>query len=63
MCMRASLRQLLSAAAAGVLQDVDPRELQISLTGFLEKNTSLFCKVNRGCHLTTPCWLAPDPEV
>lgn len=23
---------------------VDPRQLQISLTGFLEKNTSLFCK-------------------
>ena len=26
-------------------QTVDPRQLQISLTGFLEKNTSLFCKV------------------
>lgn len=24
---------------------VDPRKLQINLTGFLEKNTSLFCKV------------------
>jgi serine/arginine repetitive matrix protein 1 len=23
---------------------VDPRQLQISLTGFLEKNTSLFCR-------------------
>lgn len=29
------------------LQKVDPRQLQISLTGFLEKNTSLFCKVRR----------------
>ena len=27
------------------MQTVDPRQLQISLTGFLEKNTSLFCKV------------------
>lgn len=25
-------------------QSVDPRQLQISLTGFLEKNTSLFCR-------------------
>ncbi|PSC72111.1 serine arginine repetitive matrix 1 [Micractinium conductrix] len=25
-------------------KNVDPRQLQISLTGFLEKNTSLFCK-------------------
>ncbi len=30
------------------LQTVDPRQLQISLTGFLEKNTSLFCKVRTG---------------
>lgn len=27
-----------------VHQTVDPRQLQIALTGFLEKNTSLFCK-------------------
>jgi len=31
-------------------QTVDPRQLQISLTGFLEKNTSLFCKVGTGLH-------------
>ena len=31
---------------------MDPRELQISLTGFLEKNTSLFCKVTR-CYCIT----------
>lgn len=30
-----------------VSQKVDPRMLQISLTGFLEKNTSLFVKVNQ----------------
>lgn len=37
--------------AASPAQTVDPRQLQISLTGFLEKNTSLFCKVsgNGGC--------------
>ena len=34
--------------SSGPLQKIDPRELQISLTGFLEKNTSLFCKV-RAC--------------
>lgn len=28
-----------------VLQNLDPRQLQIALTGFLEKNTSLFVKV------------------
>jgi PWI domain len=28
------------------MQTVDPRQLQINLTGFLEKNTSLFCKVH-----------------
>ncbi len=27
------------------MQTVDPRQLQINLTGFLEKNTSLFVKV------------------
>ncbi len=30
---------------AGLVQNVDPRILQINLTGFLEKNTSLFVKV------------------
>ena len=30
---------------AHVVQDLDPRQLQIALTGFLEKNTSLFVKV------------------
>ena len=34
----------LAAACAPVPQTVDPRQLQISLMGFLEKNTSLFCK-------------------
>lgn len=28
-----------------MLQAIDPRMLQINLTGFLEKNTSLFVKV------------------
>ena len=27
------------------MQDLDPKRLQIALTGFLEKNTSLFVKV------------------
>lgn len=35
----------------GLLQDLDPKMLQIGLTGFLEKNTSLFIKVS--CHV--PC--------
>lgn len=32
------------AAPPAPAQTVDPRQLQISLTGFLEKNTSLFCR-------------------
>ena len=31
------------------MQDLDPKRLQIALTGFLEKNTSLFVKVNLFC--------------
>lgn len=30
---------------AHAVQDLDPKQLQIALTGFLEKNTSLFVKV------------------
>jgi hypothetical protein len=47
--------------AADLPQTVDPRQLQISLTGFLEKNTSLFCKVGPApesaytCLLPRPC--------
>lgn len=39
------LRCLPLPTSAPWVQNVDPRQLQISLTGFLEKNTSLFCKV------------------
>ena len=28
-----------------MLQELNPKQLQINLTGFLEKNTSLFVKV------------------
>ncbi len=42
---------------SGPLQKIDPRELQISLTGFLEKNTSLFCKVRRvNCNCAQKQW-------
>jgi serine/arginine repetitive matrix protein 1 len=44
------------------LQTIDPRILQINLTGFLEKNTSLFCKVRprrrpraAPCRCAAPC--------
>ena len=37
------------------VQKIDPRELQISLTGFLEKNTSLFCKVRSHSGCTRGC--------
>ena len=36
---------VVTCRPALVVQDLDPRQLQIALTGFLEKNTSLFVKV------------------
>lgn len=36
---------------SAILQDLDPKKLQITLTGFLEKNTSLFVKVRHFMHL------------
>ena len=33
------------------VQTIDPRQLQINLTGFLEKNTTLFCKVRMQLHV------------
>lgn len=41
--MTAALKRVIE------LQDLDPKMLQIALTGFLEKNTSLFVKVRASC--------------
>ena len=42
---------MLIATTLAIVQTIDPRQLQINLTGFLEKNTTLFCKVRMQLHV------------